>query len=156
MYLIKKTGKITILIILIVVIIFVIHYFFIYVRGTEISELIINGKDNIIQIEKTYETSEKSDVLKKMTLNEEQKDRLISLINDTKFGKIYSGAVPYTDKERFLITLTTADGKILLRMESYGGEFIIIDSSSGDSPSKHWRLKIRNDNWKQTLEDILR
>lgn len=124
-------------------------------RGTEISELIINGKANIMQIEKSYETSEKSDVLNTITLNEEQEDRLISLINDTKFSKIYSSSVPYTDKERFLITLLTADGKLLLRMESYGGEFIIIDSSPGDSPAKHWRLKIRNDSWKQTLEEIL-
>ncbi len=143
------------MILIVVIFIFVIHYFFIYVRGTEISELVINREDNIIQIEKTYETSEKSDILKTLTLNEDQEDRLISLINNTKFCKIISTAVPYTDKERFLITLTTSEGMILLRMESYGGEFIIIDSSPGDSPPEHWKLKIRNKNWKKTLEEIL-
>ncbi|MDF2544883.1 MAG: hypothetical protein K0S47_4601 [Herbinix sp.] len=151
----KKTGKISSIIIAVAIVVYGIYYSFFNVKGTEISELLKNKNGNSIQIEKTYETSEKSDVMNRITLNEEQEDKLFSLINNSKFSKIHSSAVPYTDKDRYLITLTTADHLILLRMESYGGKFIIVDSLPGDSPPKHWKLKIRNNNWKKTLEEIL-
>ncbi|KPU42698.1 hypothetical protein OXPF_37520 [Oxobacter pfennigii] len=49
----------------------------------------------------------------------------------------------------------TSDNRVFFRLESYGGEFILVDSSSGDSPPSHWKLRVQNDEWKNVLEEII-
>lgn len=123
-------------------------------NGTEISKLIKNELSNTICIEKSNLSIDKPNTDYK-NLSSEQKGRLISLIEGTKFKRINSKYVPFTDKERYLITITTHDNKILFRMESYGRDFVIVDSIPGDTPAKHWKLRIKNNKWKSCLEDII-
>lgn len=150
-----KKGVVIALLVTAVIGIFVAQHFYFSVNGAEISELIKTENTSTIQIVKTYETSEKSEVIKQIVLNDEQKEMLISLLEDTKFKRIISKSVPFSDKERYLITVATSDNKVFFRLESYGGEFIIVDSSPGDSPAKHWKLRIENEDWKNTLEEII-
>ena len=138
-----------------VITIFVVQHFYFSFNGAKISELIKAGNTASVQIVKTYETSEKSEVMKQIALSDEQMEMLVSLFERTKFRKIISKTVPFYDKERYLITAETSDNKVFFRLESYGGEFIIADFSPGDSPANHWKLKIRNDKWKNTLEEIV-
>lgn len=150
-----KKGTIIALLVTVAIGIFVAQYFYFSVDGAEISSLIKADNTSTIQIVKTYETSEKSEVMKQMVLNDEQKEMLISLLDDTKFKRIISKSVPFSDKEKYLITVATSDNKVFFRLKSYGGEFIIVDSSPGNSPAKHWKLRIQNDEWKNTLEEII-
>ena len=151
----NKKAAIIVLLLAAAIVIFIVQHFYFNVDGTKISELIKTGSTNTIQIVKTYETSEKSEVMKQIVLSNEQTEMLISLLENTKFKKVISKTVPFYDKERYMITAGTSDNKVFFRLESYGGEFIILDSSPGDSSPNHWKLIIQNDEWKNTLEEII-
>ncbi len=110
---------------------------------------------NVIRIVKSREPSEKSEIVQTADCGEAQEDMLIALIESTKFTRIVSRIVPFTDTDRYLITVEAPNGNTLFRLESYGGEFLIADYSPGDAPVKHYKLKIRNPEWKPALEEIL-
>lgn len=150
----KKKIVLTLLFIAAAIVFVALRLYF-NISGTKITKHILLDSISTVKIVKTYETSEKSDVIKQAVLNDEQKKLLISLIESTKFKRIISHAFGFHDKERYLITAETSDGHVLFRLESYGGEFVLIDSMDRISPLKHWRLKIKNSEWKNTLEKIL-
>jgi len=104
---------------------------------------------NTIKIINTYKTS------KETVLNDRQKEMLILLLKDTKFKKIISKTVLFKDKDRYIVTGEDSNGRVLFRLESYGGEFILVDSMDGVSTPNHWKLRIKNDEWKTTLEKII-
>lgn len=137
------------------IIVFFVLRLYLNVSGTKITKRILLDSISTVKIVKTYETSGKSDVIKQAVLNDEQKKLLISLIENTKFKRIVSNAFGFHARERYLITAKASDGHEFFRLESYGGEFLLIDSMDRISPLKHWRLKIKNSEWKNTLEKIL-
>lgn len=152
-----KSKKAAIIVVLVTAAIgiFVAQHFYFNVNGSEISKLIKTGNSNTIQIIKTYEASEKSDIIKQIALSDKQKEMLILLLENTKFKKIVPKAIPFYDKDRYVITAVTTDNAVFFRLESYGGEFIMVDSSPEDTPANHWKLRIENDKWKNILEEIM-
>lgn len=151
-----KNKKIIFTIFIIMVILAVVfHHLYFTVKGTIISDSLTRNEISTIRIIKTYNTSEKTDIVKETVLNEKQKDMLILLLKDTKFKKIISKTVLFKDKDRYIVTGENSNGRVLFRLESYGGEFILVDSMNGVSKPNHWKLRIKNDEWKTTLEKII-
>lgn len=138
-----------------IIIAFVAQHLYFSFSGTKISTPLLSNNIASIKIVKTYETSEKSDVIEEAVLNDEQTKLLISLFNNTKFRRIVSSTVPFYDKERYVITAETSDSIVLFRLKSYGGEFVFVDSMDGISMPNHWKLRINNNEWKNTLEKII-
>lgn len=151
----KANKKMIITLVATLIVVLIARYFYFNISGTKISESILSGSIDEIKIVKTYETSEKSEIIEQAVLNDEQTKLLISLIESTKFRRIVSKSVPYYDKDRYVITADTSEGTIRFNLESYGGEFLLLDSMDGILPPKHWKLRIKNDEWKNTLERIL-
>ncbi len=126
------------------------------VSGDTLSnELAQLREGNVVRIVKSRETSEKSEIVQTADCGEAQTDMLIDLFKSTKFTKILSQIVPYTDTDRYLITVEKPDGNVLFRLEAYGEEFLLADFSPGDVPATHYKLKIHNPAWKAALEKIL-
>lgn len=145
-----KNKKIifTIFIIMVILVVVFQHLYF-TVKGTIISDYLTRNEINTIKIINTYKTS------KETVLNDRQKEMLILLLKDTKFKKIISKTVLFKDKDRYIVTGEDSNGRVLFRLESYGGEFILVDSMDGVSTPNHWKLRIKNDEWKTTLEKII-
>lgn len=143
-----KNKKIIILSLLLLI--FIAKYFYLHVNGQQIKEMMKNDDATIIELVKTYETSEKSDILNNIKFNSEQKDMLEALFEESDFKKIISKTTRYYDKDRYMITAKNSNNQIYFRLESYGGEFILVDSSPN-----HWKLKVLNENWKSKLEEII-
>lgn len=110
---------------------------------------------NVVRIVKSKETSGQLQSVQTATCGEAQTDMLLALIKSTKFTRIVSRTVPFTDTDRYLVTAETPAGNVLFRLESYGGEFLTADYAPGDAPVKYYKLKINNPEWKRTLEEIL-
>lgn len=151
----NKRKRIIIGLIILAIFGFVVYYYHINVNGDEISKLLKDNHLKEFQITKTYETSEKIDVINKIILNDRQVEMLISLFDDSKFKRISSNYVSFSDKDRYLITAYNTDHNVFLNIKSYGGEFIIADWSPGNIPAKHWKLRIRNDEWENMLNKIM-
>jgi hypothetical protein len=151
----NKRKKIIVILIMLLVFCFFIYYYYFNVSGSKISQFLLNDDIREIQITKTYDTSEKIDVINKITLNNRQVEMLITLFNNSKFKRISSNFVSFSDKERYLITAFNADKNVFLNIKSYGGEFIIVDWSPGNTPAKHWKFRIRNDEWENILNKII-
>ena len=129
---------------------------YINVGGDTLSKRFAQAREgNVVRIVKSHETSMKSEIVKTATVGEVQSDTLITLFESTKFTRILSKTVPYSDADRYLVTVETPGGNVLFRLESYGGEFLLADHSPGDAPATHYKLKIHNPAWKSTLEEIL-
>ncbi len=131
------------------------QYFYYRVDGEEISRHLKSGNIVVVKLKKTIESSSKSELCQEVTLTEPQVEMLISLMNQTKFKRITSKTVSYDDRERYLLTAENAKTHVIYRLESYGGEFILVDSATGDSPPEYWKLRISNPDWKRTIEAIL-
>lgn len=125
------------------------------VDGAKISEILKTGDSQTIRVFKVNVTKKKEDAFKLVVLNEKQKELFLMLLENTKFRRMLLKRVPYIDNERIVITAETSDSRVFFRLESCGGEFIIVDSSLREAPANHWRLRIQNDVWRHSLERIM-
>lgn len=125
------------------------------VEGRQISSLLVPVDGGRVQLSKTYESSTSPQPLYEGTLEAAQLEELLALVEGTRFKRITSSSVAFQDKERYLITAEDKNGRIYFRLESYGGEFILVDAARGDAGPKHWKLRIQNDGWKDALEEII-
>lgn len=149
----KKIALLTLALAAVVVALLVCYF---SVSGETLSNPLAQAQEgNIVRIVKSRETSEKSEIVQTVTCDETQTDMLLALIKSTKFTRIISKTVPFTDTDRYLVTAETPAGNVLFRLESYGGEFLTADYLPGNISSKHLKLRIRNPEWKQTLDAIL-
>lgn len=138
----------------VLVILIACHLYF-KVDGSEISELINANTIATVQITKTRESSQASEAIAQMVLSDEQTQMLVGLLDATEFKRIISRSTRFYSKVRYLITATNADDILFFRLESYGGEFVLIDWIPGDSPARYWKLRIQNEEWEDMLEQIL-
>lgn len=84
------------------------------------------------------------------TLNAEQIQQLKELILDSDFTRVLASWVQFYDKDMYDIFIDFHDGQRYISIHCIGNEYIsITDQFDG----KH--LKIRNPDWKETLEAIL-
>ncbi|HZK33373.1 MAG TPA: hypothetical protein VFC60_02630 [Tissierellaceae bacterium] len=83
-------------------------------------------------------------------LNEEQIERLKGLILETDFRIDLSNKVFFDDNDHYWISINSNNQKSWLGIRSLGGEYISVFNQFND---KH--LKIKNPNWKESLEEIL-
>ncbi len=151
-----KNKKIALLVLALTAVAVALLVCYFTVSGETLSKPLAQVREgNIVRIVKSKETSEKSEIVQTITCNDAQTDMLIALIENTKFTRIVSKTVPFTDMDRYLVTVNTPAGSELFRLESYGGEFLIADYAPGDAPVTYYKLKINNPDWKQTLEKIL-
>ncbi len=89
------------------------------------------------------------DISGEYVLNGQQIEKLKELIIKTNFRKAPS-SVRYYDKEHYEIVAKDSDQDLWLSMHSLGGEYI---SLANQFSGKH--LKIKNPDWKKTIEEIL-
>ncbi|MEL7609210.1 MAG: hypothetical protein AAGU74_06855 [Bacillota bacterium] len=125
------------------------------VNGERISEMLKTGDSSIVKIVKAIETSEKTVVLNQVVLSDRQKEMLILFLENTKFRRTFSRAMPFNEVERTIITAATAQKNMFFRLESYGGEYAVVDSTLRFSPANHWKLRIKNDRWDRFIDEIL-
>lgn len=123
------------------------------VDGAQVSRLI--GNTDRVQLTKTRESSEKSEPLHEVGLEGEALNMLLDLLESTKFQRIISKSTPFTDQDRYIITVSDDRGRVSFRLEAYGGEFVLVDASDGQSAPTHWKLRIKSDRWKSTLDEII-
>lgn len=83
-------------------------------------------------------------------LNEEQIEKLKELILETEFRINLSNKIFFDDNDHYWISINKDGQRSWLQMRSLGGEYISIFNQFND---KH--LKIKNPNWKDSLEEIL-
>lgn len=81
-------------------------------------------------------------------LNSKQIERLKELITETKFTRVIGSSVYYYDNERYDIVVNNNNQS--LSFTSLGGEYISVFYQF-----KGKYLKIKNPEWKETLEEII-
>lgn len=121
----------------------------------KIANLFLDERIVDISIRKMYETSNGLILVKEICLYNEQKKELVTMITRSKFEQVTSTTFSYKSKIRYFVIGNNSDGNTILKLESYGDEFIILDWNPGDVPSKHLRLKIKKSKWSIVLENML-
>lgn len=130
------------------------HLYFSF-DGSDISKLINANTIGTVQITKTRESSQETEMMAQVVLNDEQIKMLVGLLDATAFRRIISRLFRFSSKNRYLITATNTDDILFFQLISYGGELVLIDWIPGDSPAKYWKLRIQNEEWEDILEQIL-
>lgn len=88
--------------------------------------------------------------LNEYVLNEEQMEKMKNLIIETNFRRVLSSQVFFNDSDCYEIIAKDSNQGLWLVINSLGGEYI---SVSHQFKGKH--LKIKNINWKETIEEII-
>lgn len=101
--------RITVLIFAAVTVILVACHLYFSFDGSDISKLINANTIGTVQITKTRESSQGTEMMAQVVLNDEQTQMLVGLLDATKFERIVSRSVPFSSKNRYLIAATNAD-----------------------------------------------
>ena len=128
--------------------------FYTTVPGSQVAALLSASAPATVRLIKTLETSERSVPLSELTLDETQHAELLSLLENSRFERILSKTIPYSDTIRYIITAERS-GIPRLRLEAYGGEFLLLDFSDGASEPLHYKLRIQNERWGDALEALI-
>lgn len=122
-------------------------YSYLNITGSDIEGVSEITKSNSVIIGKRSIPTNK---LKEYVLGEKQIEELKKLVESTKFTKkLFSSAVTY-DGDHYEITASYDEPGLFLRINSLGNDYI---SVAHQFRGKH--LKIRNPEWKETIEKIL-
>lgn len=142
----KKLLKLIVAIVIIISLVSIIYSYF-NVTGAEIAGVSdITASSNII-IRKSYlETT----AYEEYELSTNQIEMLKSLILESSFTRNLSNKVRFYDKDLYTISINDSEAGIWFNIHCIGNEWISI---ANQFSGKH--LKIKNPNWKSTLEEII-
>ena len=125
------------------------------INGSEIVELMTLENLHTVEFTKAYLIP--GNVIEQSVLDDDQIGMLISLLEESEFKNISSEMIDYEDKDMYIFGVKNADDGLYFRLESYGGEFVVITVAPlyQDTPTTD-SLYIENENWKNALEAIIR
>jgi len=123
-------------------------YSLFHVSGNEIVHVSDISDSCTVTVEKYYHLEHIN--REEYTLNAEQIHQIKDLILSSDFTRVLASWVQFDDKDMYDIFINFHDGQRYISIHCIGNEYISISDQFG---GKH--LKIRNPNWKETLESIL-
>lgn len=119
-----------------------------HIRGSDIAGVSDITDSCTVTVEKYHHLEHINRV--EYTLNAEQIRQVKSLLLNSNFTRVLSSYVQFYDKDMYDIFINFHDGQRYISIHCIGNEYIsITDQFDG----KH--LKIKNPDWKATLEAIL-
>ena len=126
----------------------VLLYSFFHVGGQEIglAEQISGGCTVTVAKYRLLEWEDREEYV----LNQEQIGRLRELILKSSFTRTIGKSVTIDSRDMYDITVDFGNGQDFLSIHCIGGEYISVTNQFGGH-----HLKIKNDGWQQSLEEII-